>query len=129
MVFFGKDLLCPSGNATADKKKSCNTYSNARHKTCEAECDAEREKNRPGRTCRHLNRLSLTLFRSAVIHHKSPSDQVNDCKHHDPHCIHEVPIEGDDSKPVTLPRVNPTKQREDEGRGKEKQPDYDVGGV
>jgi len=103
VVFLGKDLLCPSGNATADKNKTCDTYSNARYKTCEAECDAEREKNRPRRTCRHLNRLSSTLFCSAVIHHKSPSDQVNDCKHHDPHCIHKVPIKGDNSEALTLP--------------------------
>ena len=106
MVFLGKDLLYPSNYATADKDKACNADSNVRHKTCEAECDAEREKNRPRRTCRHLNRLSWTLFRSAVIHHKSPSDQVNDCKHHDPHCVYEVPIKGDNSEALTLPRVN-----------------------
>ena len=129
MVFLGKALLRPPGDATADKKKPCNADSNARYKTREEEGDAEGEKYRPRRACRHPYRLSLTLFRSAVLHHKSPSDQVNDCKHHDPHCIHEVPIEGDDSKSLTLPRVNPTKQREDEGRGKKKQPDYDVGGV
>jgi hypothetical protein len=129
VVFFGKDLLCPSGNATADKKKSCNTYSNARHKTCEAECDAEREKKGPRSTCRHFDGLSLILFCSAVTHYKSPSDQVNDCKHHDPHCIHKVPIEGDNSEAFTLPRVNPTEQREDEDRGKKRQPDYDVGRV
>lgn len=129
MVFLGKTLLRPPDDATGDQKKTCNADSNTCHKTREQERDAEGEKNRPCRACRHLYRLSLTLFRSAVIHHKSPSDQVNDRKHHDPHCIHEMPIKGDDSKPLTLPRVNPTKQREDEGRGKKKQPDYDVGGV
>ena len=129
MVFLGKALLRPPGDAKADKKKPCNAYSNARHKAREQERDSEGEKYRPRRACRHLYRLSLTLFRSTVIHHKSPSDQVDDCKHHDPHCVHEVPIKGDNSKPLTLPRVNPTKQREDEGRGKKKEPDYDVGGV
>ena len=129
MVFLGKALLRPPGDATGDQKKTCNADPNARHKAREQERDAEGEKYRPRRACRHLYRLSLTLFRSAVIHHKSPSDQVNYCKHHDPHSIHEVPIEGDDSKPLTLTRVNPPEKREDEGRGKEKQPDYDVGGV
>ena len=129
MVFLGKALLRPPGDTTTDKKKTCNADSDVRHKAREEKRDAEGDKYRPRRTCRHLYGLSLTLFRSAVIHHKSPSDQVNDRKHHDPHCIHEVPIKGDDSKPLTLPRVNPTEKREDEGRGKEKQPDYDVGGV
>ena len=129
MVFLGKDLLCPSSNATADKKKTCNTDSNTRHKAREGERDAEGEKNRPRRTCRHLNRLSLTLFHSAVIHHKSPSDQVNDCKHHDPHGIHEVPIKSNNSEALTLPRVNPAEKREDEDRSKEKQPHHDMGCV
>jgi hypothetical protein len=128
-VFFGKDLLRPSGNATADKKKACNTYSNVRHKACEAQGDAEGEKNGPCGACRHLYRLSLTLFRAAVIHHKSPSNQVNDCKHHDPHCIHKVPIKGDHTEAFTLPRVNPTKQRKDENRSEKKQPDNDMGCV
>src|SRR5258708_4421819 len=128
-MFLGKHLLRPSGNTKADKKKTSNAYSSARHKAREQERDAEGEKNRPRRTCRHLYRLSWTAFRSAVIHQKSPSDQVNDRKNHYPHCIHEVPIKSDDSKPLTLPRVNPTTQREDEGRCKKKQPDYDVGSV
>ena len=129
MVLLGKALLGPPGDAAADKKKPRHAYSNARHKAREQERDAEGEKYRPRCACRHLYWLSLTSFRSAVTHYKSPSDQVNDCKHHDPHSIHKVPIKGDDSKALTLPRVNPTKQREDEGRGKKKQPDYDVGGV
>ena len=124
-MFLGKHLLRPSRNAAADKKKTCNAYSNACHKTCEAECDAEGEKNRPRRTGWHFNRFSLTLS----IHHKSPSDQVNDCKHHDPHRIHKVPIKGDNAEAFTLPRVNPTEEREDEDRGKKKQSDHDVGCV
>ena len=129
MVFLGKALFRPPGDTTADKKKTCNPHPNAGHKACEQERDAESEKYRPRRARRHLYRLSLTLLRSVVIHHDSPSDQVNNCKHHDPHCIDEVPIEGDDSKPFTLPRVNPTKQREDEDRGEKKHPHHDVGGV
>jgi len=103
VVFLGKDLLCPSGNATADKDKACNADSNACHKACKAEGDAEGEKNGPRRTCRHLYGLSLILFRSAVIHHKSPPDQVNNCKYHDPHGIYEVPIKGDNTEALTLP--------------------------
>ncbi len=125
MVFLGKALLRPPGDATADKKKPCNADSNARYKTREEERDAEGEKYRPRRACRHPYRLSLTLF----IHDKSPSDQVYDCKHHDPHGIHEVPIKSNNSEALTLPRVNPAEKREDEDRGKKKQPDYDVGGV
>src|ERR1700722_20807596 len=106
MVFLGKALLRPPGDTTADQQKTCNADSNTRHKAREQECDAEGEKNRPCRACRHLYRLSLTLFRSAVIHHKSPSDQVNDCKHHDPHRIYKVPIEGDNAEALTLPRVD-----------------------
>ena len=110
MVFLGKTLLRPTGNATKDKNKTCNAYSNARYQAREEERDAEGEKYRPRRTCRHLYGLSLTLFRAAVIHHESPSNQVNDCKHHDPHCIDEVPIEGDHAKAFALPQVNPTEQ-------------------
>jgi hypothetical protein len=129
MMLLGKALLRPPGDTTADEKKSCNANAHVRHKAREEERDAEGEKNRPGRTCRHLYGLSLTLFRTAVIHHNSPSNQVNDCKHHDPHRIHEVPIKGDYAKTFTLPRVNPTEQRKDEDRSKEKQPDHDVRGV
>ena len=103
MVFLGKALLRPPGDAIADKDKACNADSNTRHKTCEGERDTEGEKNGPCRTCRRLYGLSLILFRSAVIHHKSPSDQVNDCKHHDPHGIHKVPIKGDNAEALTLP--------------------------
>ena len=74
MVFLGKDLSCPSGNAKANKKKTCKAYSNTRHKAREAKRDSESEKDRPCRTCRHLNRLSLTAFPFGVIDHGSPSD-------------------------------------------------------
>src|SRR5450432_3584372 len=106
-MLLGKHLLRPADNATADKDQACNADSKTRHKAREREHDAEGEKNGPRRTCRHLYGLSLVLFRSAVIHRKSPTDQVNDCKHHDPHCIHEVPIKGDNSEALTMPRVNP----------------------
>jgi len=110
VVLLGKDLLCPADDTTADKKKTRETDSDIRHKACERERDTEGEKNRPRRACRHLNNLCLALFSYAVIHHKSPSDQVNDCKHHDPHCIHEVPIQGDYAETFTLSRINPTEQ-------------------
>ena len=128
-MFHGEHLPRPSGNPAADKSEACNPYSSARHKACEAQSDAEGEKDGPRRTCRHLNGLSLTLFHSAVIHYKSPSNQVNDCKHHDPHCIDEVPIKGDHTEAFTLSRVNPAEKRKDEDRGKEKHSDYDMGGV
>ena len=119
-MLFGQNLLCPPRDATANKKKTRNPDSDACHKARKEERNAKGEKYRPCRACWHLYEVSLALFRSAVIHHKSPSDQVNDCKHHDPHCIHEVPIESNDSKPLALPRVNPTEKRKDEDRGKEK---------
>ena len=101
MMFDRKYLSRPAGNATANKDKARNADSNAGYKTCEAERDAEREKNRPRRTGRHFNRL-FSSFGSVFIHHKSPSDQVNNCEHHDPHSIHEVPIESHNSEALTL---------------------------
>ena len=112
VTLLGKALLRPARDTRADKKKTGNAYSYARYQTREEERDPESKKYRPRRAGRHRYGLSLTLFRSAVIHHKSPSNQVNDCKHHDPHCIHEVPIEGDHAEAFTLPRVNPTKKRD-----------------
>ena len=109
-MLLGKTLLRPATDATTNKKKSCNAHPNACNKTCEAECDAEGEKYRPRRACRHLYGFSLNLFCAAVTHHESPSNQVNDCEHHDPHCIHEVPIKGEHTETFTLSRVNPTEQ-------------------
>lgn len=129
MVLLGKTLLRPSGNTKADKKKTSKAYSYACYQAREEERDTESEKYWPRRTCRHLYGLSLALFRSAVIHHKSPSNQINDCKHYDPHRIHEVPIKGDYAKAFTLPRVNPTEEREGEDRSEKKQPDHDMGSV
>jgi len=129
VVFLGKALLRPTAYTTADKKKTCKTDSNARYKAREEERDTEGEKYRPCRICRHLYGLSLALFCAFVIHHESPSNQVNDCKHHDPHCIHEVPIKSDYAEAFALPRVNPTEQRKDEDRGEKKHPNHDMGCV
>jgi len=101
-MFYRKYLSRPTGNTAANKDKARNADSNAGYKARETERDAERKENRPRRTGRHLNDLSSVLFHPAVIHHKSPSDQVNDCKHHDPHCIHKVPIKSDHSEALTL---------------------------
>ena len=128
-MLLGKALLRPASDTTANKKKSCNANSPARYKAREEERDAEGKKYRPRRACRHFYWLSLPFFRSAIIHRKSPSDQVNDCKHHDPHPIHEVPIKSDHTKAFTLSRVNPTEQRKNEDRREEKQPHHDVGRV
>ena len=126
VMLLGKALLRPSGDTTADKKKPCNANAHVRYKAREEERDAEGEKYWPRRTCWHLDGLSLTVFRAAVMHHKSPSDQVNDCKHHDPHRIHEVPIKGNHAEAFALPRVNPTEQRKDEDRSEKKHPDHDM---
>src|ERR1700678_4464380 len=128
-MLLGKTLLRPATDATTDKKKSCNANSPARYKAREEERDAEGKKYRPRRACRHFYWLCLPLFRSAIIHHKSPSDQVNNCEHDDPYCIHEMPIEGDHTKAFALSRVHPTAQRKDEDRSKEKQSNHNVGGV
>src|SRR5882762_1650465 len=103
-MFFGKALLCPPDETTADKKKTRNADSNACYQAREEERDAESEEYRPCRACRHLYRLSLTLFRAVGIHHKSPSNQVNNRKHHDPHCVHEMPIKSDHAEALALPR-------------------------
>ena len=102
-MLLGKALLRPAADTAADKNKTCKTDSSARYKAREEERDAEGEKYRPCRTCRHLYEFSLTLFRAVVIHRKSPSNQINDCKHHDPHCIHEVPIKCDHAEAFALP--------------------------
>ena len=129
VMLLGEALLRPSGNPTTDEKKTCNADSNARHKACKEERDAEGEKYRPRRACWHLYGVSLTLFRAAVVHHESPSNQINDCKHHDPYRIHEMPIKGDHTEAFALPRVDPTEQRKDKDRGKKKHTDHDMGCV
>jgi hypothetical protein len=117
MVFLGKDLPRPSPYPTADKNKACKAHSRTRYQTRKTKRDAEGEEDRPRRASRHLNGLSLAAFRSVVIHNMSPSDQVHDCKDHDPHCIYEVPIKSNHAKAFTVPRIDPTEQREDQGRG------------
>ena len=129
MTFLGKALLCPAADTKANKQKSCNANFSARYKACEEESDTKGKKYRPRCARRHFYRLSLCFFRSAIIHHKSPSDQVDDCKHDNPHRIHEVPIKGDHAKAFTLSRVNPAEQRKNKDRREEKQPDYYVGRV
>ena len=128
-MLLGKALLRPAADTTADKKKTCKTNSNAGYKTREEERDAESKKYRPRRACWHLYGLSLSLFRAAAIHHKSPSNQVNDREHYDPHCIHKVPIKGDHTETFALPRVNPTEQRKGEDRNEKKHSNHDMGRV
>jgi len=117
MLLLRKDLPCPSPYATTDKNKARNADSRTRYQARKTKRDAEGEKDGPRRASWHLNGLSLAALRSVVIHHTSPSDQVHDCKDHDPHCIYEVPIESNHAKAVTVSRIDPTEQREEQSRG------------
>ena len=54
------------------------------------------------------------LFGILHYHSHSPPDDVDDREHHDPHAVYEVPIKSNYAKTFTLPRVDPTEQREDE---------------
>ena len=117
MVLLGKDLPRPSPYAAADKNKARKADSRTCYQARKTKRDPEGEEDRPRRAGRHLDGLSRALFLIPNIHHDSPSDEVHDCKHHDPHRIYEVPIKSNYAKAFTLPRIDPTEQREDEGRG------------
>jgi hypothetical protein len=114
MVLFGKDLTRPSAYAAADKNKARKADSRTCYQAREAESDPEGEEDRPRRASRHLDRLSSALFPTQFIHHDSPSDEVHDCKDHDPHTIYEMPIESNYAEAFALPRIDPTEQGEDE---------------
>ncbi len=117
MVLIGKDLPRPSAYTAADKKETCKADSRTSYQARKAKRDPEGEEDRPRRASRHLDGLSWALFRIPNIHHDSPSNEVHDRKHHDPHRIHEMPIKSDYAKAFTLPRIDPAEQREDECRG------------
>ena len=114
MVFNGKNLARPSAYAAADKNKARKADSRTCHKARKAKRDPEGKKNRPCRARRHFDRLSWAMFGIPNIHHDSPSDEVHNCKHHDPHPIYEMPIKSNYAKAFALPRIDPTEQREDE---------------
>jgi len=116
MVLIGKDLPRPSPYAAADKNKARKANSRTRYKARKTKRDPEGEENRPRRACRHFDGFSWALFRIPNIDHDSPSDEVHDSKHDDPHRIYEVPIKSNYAKAFTLPRIDPTEQREDECR-------------
>ena len=120
MALSGKELPRPSPYAAAHKNKARNAHSCTCDQAREAKSDPEGEDNRPRRASWHLDGLSWALFRIPNIHHDLPSNEVHDRKHCHPHRVYEVPIESNHAKTFTLPRVNPTEEGEDEGRGKEK---------
>ena len=117
MMLIRKDLPRPSAYAAADKSKARKANSRTGYQACKTERDPEGEKDRPRRAGRHLDVLSWALFRIPNIHHVSPSDEVNDCKDHDPNCVYEVPIKSNHAKAFTLPRIDPTEHGENECRG------------
>src|ERR1700760_1375951 len=116
MVLIGQDLPSPSPHAATDENKARKADSRTCYKARKTKRDPEGEEERPCRACRHLDRLSLALFHIANIHHDSPSDEVHDCKHHDPHRIYEVPIKSNYAKSFTLSRIDPTEQGEGQCR-------------
>jgi hypothetical protein len=117
VVLMGKGLPRPSPYAAADKNKACKADSRTCHQACKAKCDPKGKEDRPRRVSRHLDGLSWALFFVPNIHHHSPPDEVHDCKHQDPDAIDEVPIKSDYAKALTLPRIDPAEQRENECRG------------
>ena len=127
MVFFGKNLACPSADAAKNKNNARNADSGTRHQAREAKRDSKGEKNRPRRASRHLDSLSAALFCNQVMHHSSPSDKVHDCKDHDPYAIYEVPVKSNCAEALALPRIDPTQKREDQRRAEQEHP-YDYMG-
>jgi len=117
MVLLRKDLPRPTLYATADKNKARKADSRTRYQARKTKRHAEGEEDRPRRASRHLNGFSLAAICFVVIHHTSPSDQVHDCKDHDPHPIYEVPIKSNHAKAFTVSRIDPTEQGEDQSRG------------
>ena len=116
MVLIGKDLPRPSSYAAKDKNKARKANSRTCYQARKTKRDPEGEEDRPRRTGRHLDRLSRALFLIQHIHYHSPPDEVHNRKHYDPHTVYEVPIESNYAKAFTLPRIDPTEQREDECR-------------
>jgi hypothetical protein len=114
MVLIGKDLPCPSPYAAAYKYKARKADSRTCYQACKTKRDPEGEKDRPRRASWHLDGLSRALFLIPNVHRDSPPDEVHDCKHHDPYCIHEVPIKSNHAKAFTLPRIDPPEQGEGE---------------
>src|SRR5580692_4425257 len=114
LMLFWKDLPRPSPYAAADKNKARKANSRTCYQARKTKRDPEGEEDWPRRASRHLNGLFRALFRIPNIHHESPSDEVHDCEHHDPHSIDEVPIERNYAKAFALPRIDPTEQSEDE---------------
>ena len=116
MVLLGQDLARPSVNAAAYKNKTRKTDSRTCYQARKAKRDPEGKDDWPRRTRWHFDWLSWALLCALIIHHDSPSDEVHDRKHHDPHCIYEMPIKSNYAKAFALPRIDPTEQREDESR-------------
>jgi hypothetical protein len=114
MVLVGKDLVRPSAYAKTDKNKPRNADSGTCYQAREAKRDPKGEEDRPRSARRHLDRLTSALFRTQIIHHDSPSDEVHDCKDHDPHTVYKVPIKSNYAEAFTLPGIDPTEQGEDE---------------
>lgn len=110
MALLGKNLPRPSPYAAEDENKAGDADTRTCHQARETKRDSEREENWPSRAGRHLNGFCRALLRIRSIRHDSPSDEVDDCKHNDPHRVYEVPIKGDHAKALTLPRVNPAEK-------------------
>ena len=114
MMLIGKALPRPSRYAAANKNKACKAHSRTCYQARKTKRDSEGKEDRPRRACGHFDWLSRALSLIPNIHHDSPSDEVHDCEHHDPHAIYEVPIESNYAEAFALPRINPTKQGKDE---------------
>ena len=117
MVLIGKDLPRPSPYTTADKNKARKADSRTCYQARKTKRDPEGEEDWPRRARRHLDGPSWALFSIPNLHHDSPSDEVHDRKHHDPHTIYKVPIKSNYAKAFTLPRIDPAEQGEHECRG------------
>ena len=112
MVLVGKDLARPSAYATTDKNKARNADSSTCYQARETKRDPKGQKDWPRSASRHLDRLSSAQPRTQIIHHDSPSDEIHDCKDHDPDTVYKVPIKSNYAEAFTLPRIDPTEQGE-----------------
>src|ERR1700730_11448735 len=75
-----------------------------------------------------LSAVPVDLFCISSIA-PSPSYEVHNRKHCNPHCIHEMPIEGEDCEPFTMPLVDTSGHRERQHGREHRQSNHDMGCV
>src|ERR1700729_68156 len=103
LVLFMREHIAKPPNASADKQNCAeDADGSAGDKSCEEQCGAESQSNRPrsrrGKAhcalcmlpclCQYVRTHSQFLFINLFL----ATDDVNDSKYHDPHPIYEMPV-------------------------------------